>query len=895
MNDLMNPELSNEEPLNKKGASGARASGRKSGVQNSGNQKSGNQNSGNQNSVDSPQNPRKVVFDDFQIQKNAQQQQIDDEKRALKERERRHDEQRPGFLKFAVPRLRSIREDMIGGKKKLSSFLFGQSSIENDPSAMPFDPSQHPHEDAKPYFSEHERLSIRVAQTRTGDRVADRTGAEAKEQRDVRRNQSVNESNRRDQTSEVDPRTIVSDMDYDKKNQYSSEESIEREELLGEELEREELEQSARRLDREETEAREANRMRSQDEMGDDFRSAGSQANANEEDYLEDESEEEIIELEVIEIDDVEIDAEELEELQEQAIEDAALEEEEALEMDRRAEEEYEQEILEAGPVEQVTLEGSHSGIAEEPKIEPSLMVYLDALRAFDSFPRRASEPRDPRTDFVTLLTEQLEILREQVSAMSALFFWVNNRKQQLVLESASLEDRAYMYLSEEKKFPIELDAVSMVVSRKKPELHSSIPPAAEMDLIPYYTEPIGIASFAAMPVLFGDGLVAVITVDSDREENFSAETLRLLTNHSKLISGLIRSYIEKYDLLASARTLESARKLHQLVSPDSGMRALRADQRRGPEWILRALTEAVSEIIDWEWLATASFDESRRIWSISTLQSRQSQGYVLPQTPIDLEQSIVGKCLTSGRSALVDNLSAQSIRYSLEEDRSSSVGHSFLTIPIRTATRNYGSLSIEHSERARFTEADVETLEHLSRSAAAALEITALSEIVEERALTDLLTSVLNKRGFLQRMNEELTRAMEFDEPLTLVLFEIDGAADFLSRFSQEEADTVILAVTRLLKFGARPFDVIARISEHAFAAILIKMTDEEGYLWSEKMRKMIVSEVIAIGKRSFSVTVSTGVSGARRDATVEELIEGAELAVERAKELGGNNVIVY
>jgi GGDEF domain-containing protein len=59
--------------------------------------------------------------------------------------------------------------------------------------------------------------------------------------------------------------------------------------------------------------------------------------------------------------------------------------------------------------------------------------------------------------------------------------------------------------------------------------------------------------------------------------------------------------------------------------------------------------------------------------------------------------------------------------------------------------------------------------------------------------------------------------------------------------------------------------------------------------------MRKMIVSEVIAIGKRSFSVTVSAGVSGARRDATIEELIEGAELAVERAKELGGNNVIVY
>jgi diguanylate cyclase (GGDEF)-like protein len=166
---------------------------------------------------------------------------------------------------------------------------------------------------------------------------------------------------------------------------------------------------------------------------------------------------------------------------------------------------------------------------------------------------------------------------------------------------------------------------------------------------------------------------------------------------------------------------------------------------------------------------------------------------------------------------------------------------------------------------------------------------------MVGARALTDLLTGVLNKHGMLDRTNQELARAMQFDEPLTFVLFEIDGASEFASRFSQEDSDTITLAITRLLQFGARPFDVIARTEEHTFAALLVKMTDEDGYLWSEKMRKMIVSEVIAIGKRSYSVTVSIGVSGARRDGTVQELIEGAELALERARELGGNNVIVY
>ena len=156
-------------------------------------------------------------------------------------------------------------------------------------------------------------------------------------------------------------------------------------------------------------------------------------------------------------------------------------------------------------------------------------------------------------------------------------------------------------------------------------------------------------------------------------------------------------------------------------------------------------------------------------------------------------------------------------------------------------------------------------------------------------------MTGALNKRGLHARTNEELARAMAFDEPLTFVLFEIDGAEAFASRFSQEDSDTIVLAIARLLRFGARPFDIIARPEEHSYAALLVRMTDEEAYLWSEKMRKMIVSEVIAIGNRSYSVTPSVGVSGARRDGSVEELIEGAELALERARELGGNNVIVY
>lgn len=784
-----------------------------------------------------PKRMKKVTFDDFQITREGQAAQVEEERRAWREREERMEREKPALLRF-VPRIKSLRDEMIGVQNKLPFFKKPHSPAEtaSGPSAPNTNASPDP---ATPYFAEHERSVVRVTRVVPEEPHTPAPG--------------------------ITPRITQPNFngsDYD--NMEESESELE---LRGEP---EILEDMAQGLPYPDGPVS----YDSEDEANDFEREF------DEEDY-----------------DGVEIEEEDTEE--EELEEDDFDSSEESMEFEReelRLEAEENAVLPIPAPVPPLTPSGyEYDEVAFEPNIEPALASFFDALRAFDSRPRRAMDVQDPRADFVVLLGDLLDILRDELNATSAMFFWVNSKKQQLVLESAALDDRAYQFLAKDKRFPIELDAISRIVSKRQPELHSSIPPQAELDLIPYYRDAIGIASFAGMPVLFGDALVAVLSVDSAVPDHYSAETLRILTDFSKLISGLIRSYIEKYDLLAAARALEASKKLHEIISPDSSFRVRPIGERRNSEYILRSLTEAASEIIEWDWLAAVSFDESRRVWNVSSLQSKHNGLYVSPQTSISLEESIVGKCLATGKSDRIDLLSAQQVRFNIEEDRHSAAGHSFLAIPIRTSAKNYGVLAIEHSERARFTSADVETLEHLARGAATALEIIALGEMVGVRAQTDLLTGVLNKRGLLERTQQELARAMQFDEPLTFVLFEIDGASEFSSRFSQEDSDTIILAIARLLRFGARPFDIIARADEHTFAALLVRMPDEDGYLWSEKMRKMIVSEVIAIGKRSYSVTVSIGVSGARRDGTVEELIEGAELALERARELGGNNVIVY
>ncbi len=728
---------------------------------------------------------KRISFDDFEIERSSGEQ----------------PSVRGGFLKNAVPRIRTLSGDLLGGSKKISSKLFKgnpepetpQEEHQWDPPAQQQDPL------APPYFSNDEQTLIRVRKMPK----APNAETVAFKQEDI----------------VAEPAPV-----------HSPKQPVIIEPLLD---------------------------------------------NA--------------VIYEETEIDDVEIDDED-----EEIIEDQTEETIDEQMMDVE-DEDVHQVIEELGQTLSLSEASVPAHIPDyELPLDPAVKVYLDTLRRFDSHPRRSGESREPRKDFVLLLSELLDLLRDHTVAQSALFFWVNHKKQQLVLECASVDDFAFHNLLSERRYEIGHDAVSKVAIRSEPQFIQSIPPQAEYDLIPYYKNQIGVRSFAAMPVLFSDSLVAVLAVDSLEDAQFSAETLRLLTEYSSLISGLVRSYIESYDLLTSARTLESARKLYMLTGADLSSRAPREAGRTG-EYILRTLSEAAGELVEWEWFSTIAFDEAQRTWGIQHLQAKDSEGYVAPRTQIALAESIVGKSLQSGTSMRIDALNRQSVRFSLLEDHEQAVGHSFLVIPIRTSNKNYGALAIEHSEGGRYTDVDIETLEHLTRSAAAALEIFTLSEIVQDRSQTDLLTGLLNKRGFEQRFGEELARAKEFNEALSLVLFEVDDLAQYKEQFPQEDLDTIVLSLAEVLQYLKQPYDALARVGECTYAVLLSRMIDEEAYLWSEKVRQKIVSEVIALGRKSFSVTTSVGIVGARSNSSHEDLMTCAKLALEKAKERGGNEVIVY
>ena len=75
----------------------------------------------------------------------------------------------------------------------------------------------------------------------------------------------------------------------------------------------------------------------------------------------------------------------------------------------------------------------------------------------------------------------------------------------------------------------------------------------------------------------------------------------------------------------------------------------------------------------------------------------------------------------------------------------------------------------------------------------------------------------------------------------------------------------------------------------------LLAGTTSSDAYLWAEKIRKNIAGQVITIGEKSFSVTISAGVSGVLEGMRNPELVGNTVAVLNRATEAGGNTVRVF
>jgi diguanylate cyclase (GGDEF)-like protein len=189
----------------------------------------------------------------------------------------------------------------------------------------------------------------------------------------------------------------------------------------------------------------------------------------------------------------------------------------------------------------------------------------------------------------------------------------------------------------------------------------------------------------------------------------------------------------------------------------------------------------------------------------------------------------------------------------------------------------------------------EVELLHLLSHHVAQVFENARLFE----SATYESLTGLLRREAILERLEQELTRALRHDRPLTVGLADLDHFKEVNDRFGHLAGDSLLKRVAEALSDSLRDTDSVGRYGGEEFLLVLPETSVPGARVAAEKMRQAVESVQLVMADGSeVSVTISIGLASLddlrdRRVAlTPREFIAAADAALYRAKRAGRNRV---
>ncbi|MGD0314207.1 MAG: GGDEF domain-containing protein [Acidimicrobiales bacterium] len=164
------------------------------------------------------------------------------------------------------------------------------------------------------------------------------------------------------------------------------------------------------------------------------------------------------------------------------------------------------------------------------------------------------------------------------------------------------------------------------------------------------------------------------------------------------------------------------------------------------------------------------------------------------------------------------------------------------------------------------------------------------LQAALADMASIDELTGCAVRRVLRQRMEEEITRSVRSQSPLSLLMIDVDQFKAINDTYGHVVGDHVLASIGGVLRHSGRAFDLVSRIGGDEFA-LLLPDTDLPGAVRvAERIRRELPAAV------EVPVTLSIGVGGLDPSMpSVEHLLDGADFALYQVKRAGRDAIATH
>lgn|GEM_PF-432669 len=220
--------------------------------------------------------------------------------------------------------------------------------------------------------------------------------------------------------------------------------------------------------------------------------------------------------------------------------------------------------------------------------------------------------------------------------------------------------------------------------------------------------------------------------------------------------------------------------------------------------------------------------------------------------------------------------------------------GDSCCTIPLMIEGNLIAVLNLSGREDQRFNDESLSLFNHVGENLASALSNCALHLKTQQLAITDGLTRLYNIGHFLERMEEEISRARRFSAPLSCIMIDLDHFKQINDRYGHDAGNRVLKSLARVLLASKRKIDLLGRFGGEEFIVTLPETGRDGALEVARRMRENIKDHEFHCRGKRLPITASFGVATMNGKAINRDtLIRYADMALYRAKDEGRDRIV--
>lgn len=246
-------------------------------------------------------------------------------------------------------------------------------------------------------------------------------------------------------------------------------------------------------------------------------------------------------------------------------------------------------------------------------------------------------------------------------------------------------------------------------------------------------------------------------------------------------------------------------------------------------------------------------------------------------------ENGLTNSVARSGETIIVEDMR----NHAIYEKAPANWEGSIIGIPLKMGEKVVGVMNVSRNKIGGFTLSELRLLGMLADHAAVAISNASLHQVISEKAYSDTLTGLPNRRALDEKLEAEIKTAWRSEARFAVIMMDLDGFKNVNDSYGHDFGDQVLRTIFHAIALGVRGSDFLARYGGDELTLILSQSDLPAARMVTEKILDHIKKVYITAPD---GTKINLGLSGGIavypiHGQTASELLRAADSALYSAK----------